>query len=116
MMLHTPFDKPEFNPSANLDRAAQKAAAYAEHNNRVNTWPIHFKTDDNRADTYYSKELQDLVLQLLNRDPAQRLGQEAKGESEFILRHPAFTKSNILQQVENGTYNAPIKPAVYDFD
>jgi len=54
----------------------------------------------------YSDEFVDLVLKLLNKDKAERLG--SNGDSEEILAHPFFASLN-LQDVLEGSMKPPLK-------
>ena len=54
----------------------------------------------------YSDEFVDLVLKLLNKEKAERLG--SNGDSEEILAHPFFASLN-LQDVLEGSMKPPLK-------
>ena len=107
MMLKTPFEEPEFKNENNLNKDAFKKEAGRENNRRICNKPINF--DDCRNEKCYSDNIKDVVLKLLNRDQAQRLGQESEGDSLQILAHPAFT-AEMKKHVDDLTYDAPIKP------
>jgi protein-serine/threonine kinase len=54
----------------------------------------------------YSDEFVDLVLKLLNKEKAERLG--SKGDVDEILAHPFFASLNIKSLLE-GTMEPPLK-------
>jgi len=60
----------------------------------------------------YSVDLKDLVLKLLTKDPAQRIG--STNDADEILEHKVFTKE-FIQKAKDGDYDAPAKPILYDF-
>lgn len=54
----------------------------------------------------YSDEFVDLVLKLLNKEKADRLG--SKGDVDEVLAHPFFSSLNIKSVLE-GTMEPPLK-------
>jgi len=65
------------------------------------------------ARDWLSSELQNLLYQLLEKNPAKRLGSVESGGTDSICSHPFFEGID-WEKVENREYPAPIKPKVKD--